>query len=349
MKHILSQLFAVIFAFTGASLFADERAPINTVPKDALKDFPVSKSLFADPTPTKSASKPESKPDTQPETSEAPAKPKTEKVRLGPRRQVEPELRDDEVHPSLTSMNRLGELRVGTRFASLFGDITPIGGTKLDFRDDLQLKETSAGVAVDVEGQISEATHLGLSFTQNTFNAKASIPRLTTYNGIFATRRASVQLPAGSQITTKIDMATVAGAIRYDLVKNDTVTFSSLCGFKVVFLDQEATVSSANSSGINGGTFNDHADRVGGTPLAGFDLRVQLGRHVYTGISASGFGWDHYTYAAAQGYVGVDFSKRWGLRLGVDADFVQAKSSASETYDTNAIVPAGYLQLVMGF
>lgn len=362
MKAILPQAITMLLAFGGTMLADDSRAPINTVPKEAFEDFRPPKSKTTSPSPAAAPSaQPESKPASvngtaaPAPTAEAPKPAKREKPNLGPRREAAPELRararddddSDELMPSISGMKRWVEARAGAKFSTLYGDITPITSTKLNYQHDLRLKNAELGMMINFDMQLGDDTHFDLGFTHTSFNASAILDKPIQYQGIYTRQSTLTTLPVGSFIKSSIDMTTVQGMFRYDAVKEDGLTFSPLFGFKVVFLDQEAIVT----SGVAGSTSVSDRDIVAsGTPLAGFDMRFPINKHIYTGLAAYGFGWDSYTYAGSQWYWGFDFTKRWGLRFGLDVDYLDAQRRAGgNNYDTVALLPSGYLQLVCGF
>jgi hypothetical protein len=264
-------------------------------------------------------------------------------------RKATPMLRDEQgLSGNKGGYGRVFEARGGARFSGAFGTLRPgrDGSSELDFRDDLGLSEVEVGPQIDLEWQISPRSHFQISYAHNDFGSRFTTSRAYQYQGLFATQQNPVVLPAGSGVNTKMDVDLLWGHFRYDLVREGPLTFSPLVGFKAAFIETRTDISSSQP-GISPFTTWTNVDEA--TPLFGFDLRLQFTRWCYFGLEPYGFAFDRWAYMGGQGYFQFDFNPDFGLRVGLDVDYVTARRGGSDDFALNAGVASAFIQLAYGF
>lgn len=271
-----------------------------------------------------------------------------EATTAGPRKAT-PMLRDEHgLSGNKGGFGRVFEARAGSRFSMVYGSIRPggNGSSELDFRKDLDLRDVEIGPQIDVEWQISPKSHFQLSYAHNDFSRRISTKEQYQYQGMFSTQQNPVFLPPGSTVNNSVDMDLFWGHFRYDLVREGPLTVSPLVGFKAVFLDEESNIASAQP-GIT--PFTSRTSLSEATPLLGCDLRLQFTRWCYLGLVPYGFAFDRWAYLGGQGFLQFDFTPNFGLRLGMDVDYVSAKRVDSNNFSVNGAVGSAFVQAVAGF
>ena len=342
MKVPLYQLVTLLAIFGIKNILSEELQPINTVPEDPWNEHP--KSIK---TPPKNPPNQEAKPNIVP--LKKLSAPQTYPPPETYQHRAQPSLRDQQFGGTMGGFNRMFEFRGGTRVSALFGKIRPgrDGSSELDFRDDLRLKGVDVGPQLDFEMQISEKTHVLLSYGQSGFSSGTiTTSRPLQYQGIFAGQQNPSTLPAGSAINTSLDTDLFSGHFRYDIIKTNSITFAPLVGFKAAFIEENVTINSA-TPGIATVRDNTIVNEV--TPIVGFDARYQFNRHFYFGIVPVGFVLDKYSYVGGQGFLHYDFNKDFGLRLGLDIDYVSTLRDKDSHFSTSTTLGTAFLQGVYGF
>ncbi len=256
---------------------------------------------------------------------------------------------------SLLKAKHLYEIRVGPRFSWIDGKIRPgrDGSSQLDFRDDFGLTEVEIGPQVDFEIKFSDQWHGSINYAQNYFDG----PKLTTTKTILyqnssttggspSTQQTPTVFPTGSSVQGKLEINSINALLYYDVFKKNGWALSPVVGTKAVFFKEKLNLVSITSGLIvNDSTF---VERV--IPLVGCSARYQFNRQIYCGAMGAGFAFEKYIYAEGQSYLGYDFDKTWGLRMGMDVNYISAgRGSSGPTFSTTGYVAGGFLEGVVGF
>ena len=333
-------------------------APINTVPKNGF-EFESSKSLpekkpvseaplqKVTPVVEKEAGTPAPKPKAVP----APSSSKLSKPVAPPRQPVKLNLHEKALH----STDHTYEIRAGPRISWLDGKIRPglDGSSQLDLRDDLGLKEVGVGSQVDFEMRFSDEWHASFSYAGSSFDTPTiTTKRQLTYQNANSgrvnpnTQNNPAVLAVGSTLQTQLDFHTLDMLLQYDAYKEKSLTLSPLLGLKGYFIKQKLNiVNAANNFVTIDTTFLD-----GALPLAGLDAQYQFSPYIYAGATTSGSALDKCAYLHGGGYVGLSLNDSFGLRLGVDVDYISiTRGNTNPTFSENGIMMGTFLQGVYGF
>lgn len=259
-------------------------------------------------------------------------------------RVTKPLLREDS-----SSMNRWFEVRAGPRFAIISGAIRPGGdGSSLfDLRKDLKLDDIFVGPQLDFAMHIND-WHVNVDYALGLFEGKAITDRQLLYNSSTNptfSQEAPATLPRGSQIFSDIELHALTVLFRYDALRTDKFILGPLFGLKAAFVEENIRFINATTGAVT----TNRTNLEEATPLVGFEAKYQFNRNLYLGIAPVGFAFDNYVYVGGQGYVGVDFNKSFGLRLGVDTDYLSAARDSSSHYAITGTLLAAYLQGIYGF
>jgi len=272
---------------------------------------------------------------------------KSYKVNTG-KRAYSASLRGD----SPDSMNRWFEFRGGIRVYQIDGKIRPgdNGSSQLDLKDDLGLDGVEIGPQLDFEMQVGKRWYGRFSYAGTYFNGPTiTTTRTLIYQSPTGTpnnpSRNPVTLAPGSVLQTKLDMDAITALTWYEAFRTDSFMIGPSVGLKALFFDETITIRNV-TTGVN---TIDQTETQEVTPLVGLEARYQFNRNVYLGISSAGFALDKYFYIGGQGYVGFDYDKTWGMRLGVDVDHITTTLTESSRYAASTTITAAFVQGVYGF
>lgn len=348
-KFLLLQAVTLFILGVTSTCMAAGRKPINTVPKNGFEFAePVSQ-----PEPAKlTAPKPTVQKETATSNGEkaaktgAVAKPSRTKGTVSQREQAKPVRDEDELKLPHSIDGRFCQLRGGPRLARVYGTLRPgpEGGSNIDLRDELGLTDTDTGPQLDFELRFSDRAYGRVVFTSDHFEGSTVSSRALNYIQTGRFWAPVTILPAGSPISSKLELNLLQTILGYDIVQTDSFSLGVLAGAKTLFSD--ATFSTFT----NGLPFtrNIRVDEV--TPLVGLEFRAQLGPHVYVGLAPVGFAWENFSYAGGQGFIGYDFNKTFGVRLGMDFDHLTVSRGTGPLYSlSDATLAAAFIQGVFGY
>jgi len=234
------------------------------------------------------------------------------------------------------------ELRVGPRVTFLTGDVRAgLTGTPFDIWDDTGLDEPSGGIQFDMDWQPIDLWHFdfGLTWDRYDHSGKTSKPISSTGTGL--------SLVTGSAVSVDADFYTLEGTVAYDLIKRDGYRLRPYVGGKGYLIDGRQTVTNDGAGG-SGVSRTSNSSAGAGTYLVGIDQRYNFTDEFYIGGDIGGSAMESYYLLSGDAYMGYDFNKEWGLRLGYAYDYVDYQNKA-DTTSAQPLVGAFYVQSVWGF
>ncbi|MDD2708998.1 MAG: hypothetical protein PHV34_13510 [Verrucomicrobiae bacterium] len=245
------------------------------------------------------------------------------------------------------------EARAGIRATQFYGKIRPgrQGSSTFDLRDDLGLKEYDYGPQLDFELRVSpdwfcRFSYANSSASGNVYTSKSYLYQ-TTASGVGLDRAATLQ--PGAHIQSEVELDTLQFLAGYDVFKDLHWTVSPLVGFKEAILDVEVRVRDPAPPTDKPSDYYRKYDFLQGTPMLGCEVKYDFNAHFYTGISPVAFAWANYVYAGGQWFLGCNFDRHWGLRLGFDVDYLSITEDSQRVFSGTGLLTGAYLQGVYGF
>jgi len=212
--------------------------------------------------------------------------------------------------------------------------------------EKLGLDDPNLGVKADLDWEVGPRLHFNNSLTWIHFNQVGNLQGDVTYG-------TGMKLLSGSRVDTELDILKYEPKIGYDVVK--------LEDFRVMpYFGGIGAVAHGNVSAKTGGFVEREQGKISridrekaftethyfGTYLVGFELQYRFTKSFYTGCDFGGYYMGFLNGAVGKGYLAYDFTEKFSLRLGCDADWV--------SYDDSKLTVEGYtttpyLQMGMKF
>lgn len=252
------------------------------------------------------------------------------------------------------ALDREFEIRVGPRVVQTAGafragatqllSASPSGMAKnnVDIRRDLGHDGVTVGVQFDADWQFSKNWHLNFGYKFDQSNATKTLDSSISFaNQYFA---------AGSSLKTDVDLHQFDYTVGYDIYKDETFRVQPFFGGKTVYTD--VSVSGTRTTAPTASTFatspfNSRVEDYLSTYLCGFDVRINLSRDWYLGVTPSASGMDNWYLIQGQFYTGYDLNKNWGVRVGFDCEY--ADNNVTSANQQQLGIGAAYIQMVWGY
>ena len=164
--------------------------------------------------------------------------------------------------------------------------------------------------------------------------------------------------PGGTSLRTDIDLHQIDYTLGYDVFRDETFKVTPFVGGKSMIVDFTVNGTEVRATNLPGAggipsaalrTYN-RSDTASFTMFdVGSDFRINISRSWYVGITPQGFGMDQWYTVQGSLYTGYDFSRSWGVRVGVDTLYAEWKSESAPSNFAEGGISAVFIQGVWGF
>jgi hypothetical protein len=246
------------------------------------------------------------------------------------------------------------EARIGPKMGILHGDLRAgrTGSSEVDLKDELGL-DLGIGFIFDLEVVTTPRWSGTFSYSYASYESDA---KSTTRTLSYTEHGTTVTLPAGSTVSTRLDIHTADFFLRYlvldkKLFENShRVTFMPLAGVKVFFVDEKFITTNVTT----GVTRRDEDSIYEFIPLVGFEARYFPMPNLSLGVSPKAIIIPDYAYGGGQVFLAFEPKSRYlssfGVRAGVDLDLVHfEKNHRPPFYDAHIVQISPFVQATYGF
>lgn len=251
------------------------------------------------------------------------------------------------------------EIRVGPRITETAGSFH-LGSSALgaavgrqpkdtvDVRRDLGLDDANVGAQIDLDWQFIKDWHFIFGYKYDQASKTQKLPTDITFDGSSFLK--------GTDFKSEVDLHQFDYVFGYDIYKDKTWKVTPFAGGKTLvawtkgtgtqyIVVNPAAIGTTAGYGPRPYTREDTSSLT--TWLAGFDVRANISRDWYVGLTPSASALSDWWAVQGQFYTGYDFSKEWGIRVGFDS--LYAKASWTKDQKAEAGLGSVFVQAVWGF